>query len=48
MCTLDRLTHAQWMEILGWQQLTCIGVHMDFDTHSWCVLLGPTLNVWGA
>lgn len=44
----DRLTHAQWMEILGRWQFTWTGVHMDFPTHSWCVLLGPALNVWGA
>lgn len=39
--------HAQWTEILGGQQVIWfLDIHMDFNTHSWCVLLGLILNFW--
>lgn len=39
--------HAQWTEILGGQQVIWVlDIHMDFNTHSWCVLLGLILNFW--
>lgn len=40
--------HVQWIEILGKQQVIWVlDVHMDFNTHSRCVLLGLVLSMLG-